>query len=105
MEVLEVEFDGDRIYLVNPARPELRIFTTDQSIFKHPAMKQSGRVQAKVENTLGNREAKRALKLTAYFLIGCVVVTWLCSVSISFMVRTIAAGYVPGVHSLVGVGA
>lgn len=92
MEVLEVEFDGDRIYLVDPVRPELTIFTTDQSIFKHPAMKQSGRVQAKVENTLGNREAKRALKLTAYFLIGCVVVTWLCSVSISFMVRTIAAG-------------
>jgi len=91
MEVLEVEFDGDRIYLVDPVRPELRIFTTDQTILKHPAMKQSGRVQAEVENTLGKREAKRALKLTGYFLVGCVVVTWLCSMSISFMVRTIAA--------------
>jgi len=91
MEVLEVEFDGDRIYLVDPVRPELRIFTTDQTILKHPAMKQSGRVQAEVENTLGSREAKRALKLTGYFLAGCIVVTWLCSVSISFMVRTIAA--------------
>jgi beta-barrel assembly-enhancing protease len=91
MEVLEVEFDRDRIYLVDPVRPELRIFTTDQTILKHPAMKQSGRVQAEVENTLGRREARHALKLTGYFLAGCVVVTWLCSVSISFMVRTIAA--------------
>jgi predicted Zn-dependent protease len=92
MEVLEIEFDGDRIYLVNPARPELRIFTTNQAILKHPAMKQSGKVQAEVENVVGRREAKKALKLTAYFLIGCVVVTWFCSISVSFMVRSIAAG-------------
>jgi Zn-dependent protease with chaperone function len=92
MEVLEVEFsDDDRIYLVNPARPELRIFTTDQTILRHPALKQSGKIQEVVENTLGQREAKRALKLTAYFILGCVVVTWLCSISVSFMVRAIAA--------------
>jgi Zn-dependent protease with chaperone function len=93
MEVLEVEFsEDDRIYLVNPARPELRIFTTDQTILRHPALKQSGKVQAVVENTLGQREARRALKLTGYFLLGCVLVTWFCSISISLMVRTIAAG-------------
>ena len=94
MEMLEVEFEegGDRIYLVDPSRPELRIFTTDQSILRHPALKQSDKVQALVENTLGQREAKRALKLTIYFLLGCVLVTWFCSISISFMVRTIAAG-------------
>lgn len=94
MEMLEVEFEegGDRIYLVDPARPELRIFTTDQGILKHPTMKQSGKVNAVVENTLGNREAKRALKLCGYFLLGCVLVTWFCSIAVGFMVRTIAAG-------------
>jgi len=94
MEMLEVEFEegGDRIYLVDPARPELRIFTTDQTILKHPTLRQSGKVQAVVENTLGNREARRALKLCVYFLLGCVLVTWFCSIGVSFMVRTIAAG-------------
>jgi beta-barrel assembly-enhancing protease len=92
MEVLEVEFsDDDRIYLVDPVRPELRIFTTDQNIFKHPSMKHSGRVRAEMAQTLGRREARRALKLSVYFLLGCVVVTWLCSISVSFMVRAIAA--------------
>jgi len=92
MEVLEVEFsEDDRIFLVNPARPELRIFTTDQSILRHPALKQSGNIQAVVRNTMGQREAKRALKLTGYFILGCVVVTWLCSISVGFMVRAIAA--------------
>jgi Zn-dependent protease with chaperone function len=94
IEVLDVEFEegGDRIYLVDPVRPELRIFTTDQSILKHPTMKQSGRVQAEVAHTLGRREANRAVKLSVYFLLGCVLVTWLCSIGVSFMVRTIAAG-------------
>ena len=94
MEMVEVEFEdgGDRIYLVDPSRPELRIFTRDQTILKHPTLRQSGKVQTVVENTLGQREAKRAVKLTLYFLLGCVVVTWFCSISVSFMVRTIAAG-------------
>jgi beta-barrel assembly-enhancing protease len=94
MEMLEVEFEdgGDRIYLVDPSRPDLRIFTTDQAILRHPALRQSGKVQAVVENTLSQREAKRALKLSLYFILGCVLVTWFCSISVSFMVRTIAAG-------------
>jgi len=94
MELLDIEFEqgSDRIYFVDPNRPELKIFTTDQSVLKHPAIKQSGKVNAEVAQTLGQREAKRALKLTAYFIIGCVVVTWFCSISLSFMVRAIAAG-------------
>ena len=93
MEVLEVEFaEDDRIYFVDPTRPELRIFTTDQAVLRHPALKISGKVHAELTQTLGRREAYRAVKLTAYFLIACVVVTWFCSVSLSLMVRTIAAG-------------
>jgi beta-barrel assembly-enhancing protease len=93
MEVLEVEFSDDgRIHLVNPTRPELSIFTTDQNILRHPSMKQSDRVRKEVAQKLGRREANRALKLSVYFVIVCVAVTWLCSVSIGFMVRAIAAG-------------
>jgi beta-barrel assembly-enhancing protease len=94
MEIVEVEFEegSDRIYLVDPNRPDLRIFSTDQAILKHPSMKQSQKVQAEVTVTMGRREAIRALKLTAYFILICIFVTWFCSVSLSFMVRTLAAG-------------
>jgi len=92
MEVLEVEFaEDDRIYLVDPVRPELRIFTTDHNILRHPSMKHSRRVRAEVAQTLGRREASRALKLSLYFIVACVVVSWVCSFSVSFMVRAIAA--------------
>src|ERR1041385_1392932 len=71
MEALEVEFEAgsDRIYFLDPDRPELKIFTRDQSVLKHPAIKQSGKVRAEVTSTVGRREATRALKLTAYFIL------------------------------------
>ena len=94
MELLEVEFeeDSNRICLSDSTRPDLQIFTTDQSILKHPSMRQSGNVHAQVTTSLSRREASRAVRLTLYFIVGCVVATWFCSVSISLMVRTLAAG-------------
>jgi Zn-dependent protease with chaperone function len=94
MALLDVEFEEDsgRICFKDSSRPELQIFTSDQSILKHPALRIAGKVNKQVANSLSRREATRAVRLTVYFIIGCVVITWLCSVSISFMVRTIAAG-------------
>ena len=93
IETMEVEFEegGARIHFRDPARPELSIFTCDQAILKHPAMRHASQAQAQMTQVLGRREARRALRLTAYFIIFCVVATWFCSVSLSFMVRTIAS--------------
>lgn len=92
MEVVQVEFQegADRIYFNDPSRPELKIFTSDSSILKHPAIRQSGQVHAQVTSALGRRETVRALRLTLYFAIFCVAATWFVSASLSFMVRAIA---------------
>ena len=94
MEALEVEFEEgtDRIYFIDPNRPDLKIFTSDQSVLKHPAIRNSGKVREQVSNVMGQREASRAIRLTVFLLVGCVVVSWLCSLSLSLMVRTLAAG-------------
>jgi Zn-dependent protease with chaperone function len=93
MEAVEVEFEegSDRIYFKDPNRPELKIFTSDHSVLKHPAVKHSGKVQEQVTAVLGRRELSRALRVTLYFVVGCVLATWFCSVALSFMVRTIAS--------------
>ncbi|HEX4262777.1 MAG TPA: M48 family metallopeptidase [Verrucomicrobiae bacterium] len=92
-ETMEVEFEdgGTRIYFKDPARPEFSIFTSDQTILKHPALKHAGHAQTQMTMVLGRRETNRALRLTAYFIVFCIVATWFCSVSLSFMVRTIAS--------------
>ncbi len=94
MDAIEVEFEegGDRIYFLDPGRPDLKIFTSDQSVLKHPAIRNSGKAREQVSNVMDRREVWRALRLTVYFIVGCVVATWLCSVTLSFMVRTLVAG-------------
>lgn len=92
MELVEVEFEkgSGRIYFNDPTRPELKIFTLNSSILRHPAIRQSENVRNQVDSVVRQRDASRALKLTLYFAIGCVVATWFVSASLSFMVRAIA---------------
>jgi beta-barrel assembly-enhancing protease len=94
MEAVEVEFEqgSDRIYFADPNRPDLKIFTSDQSILKHPSLRQSNKIQEQMTVVLGRRELNRAIRVTLYFLAGCALATWFCSVVLSFMVRAIASG-------------
>jgi len=94
MEVLEVEFEpgSTRIYFSDPNRPDLKIFTSDQSILKHPALRQSNKIREQMTVVLGRRELTRALRATLYFIAFCVFATWFCSMALGFMVRTIASG-------------
>lgn len=86
---LEVEFEkaGKGIFFQDAARPELQIFTLDQSILRHPAI----RSHSQVASALGQRETIRALRLTVYFVVGCLLVVWLGSLAMSAMARALAA--------------
>jgi predicted Zn-dependent protease len=86
---LVVEFeDGGKVIVFSDARnPEVRMFTRDQSILRHPAIRSLPGVAA----VLGRRELTRALRLTLYFAAGCVVALWLGSLAMSMMARAVVA--------------
>ncbi|HEX4120963.1 MAG TPA: M48 family metallopeptidase [Verrucomicrobiae bacterium] len=88
-ENLEIEFEkgGKGIFLDDSTQPEMRIYTLDHSILRHPAIKSL----PQIASVLGRREVTRALRLTVYFAVGCVVLTWLGSIAMSAMTRAIAA--------------
>jgi Zn-dependent protease with chaperone function len=90
---LEVGFEegGSGIYFSNAAQPDVSIFTRNQAILRHPAIKSHPQVAA----VLGRREVQKALRLTLYFLGVCVVVTWLGSLALGAMTRAIAARVPP----------
>ncbi len=85
---LEVEFEqaGKGIFFSDSRRPEVKIFTLDQSILRHPSIRSS----PQVASALGRRDLNRALRLTLCFLAGCVLVVWLGSLAMSAMARAIA---------------
>jgi beta-barrel assembly-enhancing protease len=89
LATLEVEFEngGNGIFFNDSRRPDIRIFTLDQSILRQPAIRR----HPQVAPVLARRELKRALRLTLYFVAGCVLVVWLGSLATSAMARAIAA--------------
>ena len=93
MEAIEVHFEEgtDRICFNDPSRPDLKIFTSDERVLKHPSLRQAEQARTEITSVLGKRELSRALRLIAYFVVGCIVLTWVASISVSFMVRAIAA--------------
>jgi Zn-dependent protease with chaperone function len=86
---LEVEFEhaGKGIWFNDTARPDVRVFTFHQSILRHPTIRSHPQVAA----VLGRRELNRALRLTLYFVGGCVLAVWLGSLAMSAMASAIAA--------------
>jgi predicted Zn-dependent protease len=89
LATLAVEFEngGQGIFFYDTTRPDVRIYTCDQSILRHPAI----RSHPQVASVLGRSELTRALRLTLYFAAGCVLVVWLGSLAMSAMARVITA--------------
>jgi Zn-dependent protease with chaperone function len=89
LATLEAEFteDGKGVYFYDPAHPEIRIFTWDQAILRQPALRSKPDVAAVV----GRQEVNRALRLTAYFAMGCLLTVWLGSLAMSAMSRAIVS--------------
>jgi predicted Zn-dependent protease len=86
---LQVEFEdgGKGIFFRDPARPEIRIFTLDSSILTRPGIKS----RPEVASMLAGREMKRALRFTAYFVVGCALAVWLGSLAVTAMAGAIVA--------------
>jgi beta-barrel assembly-enhancing protease len=86
---LEVEFEdaGKGIFFFSPSQPDIRIFTLAQSILRHPAI----RSRPDVASMVGRRELTRALRLTLYFVCGCLLAIWLGSLAVSGMTSVIVA--------------
>ena len=92
LEAVEVTLEekGSRVYFADPDRPELKIFTPDQSILRDSAVRRCEAIWSQVAGTLSRREVSRRLRLIAYFLGGCVLVTATGSWMLGLMVRTVA---------------
>ncbi|HEV7928191.1 MAG TPA: M48 family metallopeptidase [Verrucomicrobiae bacterium] len=97
---LEVEFEnaGKGIWFYDTTRPDVRIFTLHQSILRHTTI----RSHPQVASVLGRRDLNRALRLTLYFVGGCVLAVWLGSLAMSAMASAIAARIPPEWEQKIG---
>jgi beta-barrel assembly-enhancing protease len=87
--------DGERIRFEDSARPGLEIVTFDAAVLEHCALPQLERARAELSELAGRRELWRRLRLTGYFLAGCVLVVWLFTWVTGAMVRSLANAVPP----------
>lgn len=93
--LVEAEAGGGRIWFKDPEQPDLRLFTSDLSILDHPSMKAGRAVRDRLVAKETRREVSRRTRLVLWFLGGCVAATFLCSWTMSFMVRKLLARVPP----------
>ena len=91
----EWDEQDEKIFFKDTTRPELNIYTLDQSILERPVMPQLTELRTMIGDAHGRRQLNRSLRITLWFLAGCVVVTWLGSWATGVMVRSLVAKVPP----------
>ncbi|MGH7952208.1 MAG: M48 family metallopeptidase [Limisphaerales bacterium] len=82
--------DDERIYLSDPARPGLKLFTTDDSILDSTPLAQFRHRREELESAAAGRgEIWRRLRVTLYFFAAFALIAWLGSFAGSLMVRSL----------------
>jgi beta-barrel assembly-enhancing protease len=97
VELLLVELGEDegRIYFRDRKFQNLRIFTSEESILDAIGFGQSGTIRSQLERTATRREVARRLRITAYVVTACMVLSWLGVCATHFMVLSLVAKVPP----------
>jgi Zn-dependent protease with chaperone function len=93
--VVELSEDGERISLLDSARPELQLYTSDTDILEHHFLPQAGPARSRLRATLGQRELRRRLRILGYFAAACVVIYLAVSFAMGLAVRSLVAKVPP----------
>jgi Zn-dependent protease with chaperone function len=86
--VVTIDEDGERVFFTTASRPDLKIFTPDPSVLNHPSARQCEPIWSQVVTTVRRRDVSRRLRLTAYFIATCIIITLTGSWVMSALVRS-----------------
>lgn len=80
---------AEKVFFKDTARPGLHIYTLEQSILDRPVLPRLTELRTQIGDDRGRRQLSRSLRITLWFLLGCVLVTWLGSWATGLMVRSL----------------
>jgi hypothetical protein len=98
----DVSVRDARVFFHDPARPGLRLFTSDESILVCRELQQCYRLRTQIRRILVKREMSHRWKLVCYGVLICVVVGWLGSILFGVAVSAAVSGIPADWESKVG---
>jgi predicted Zn-dependent protease len=95
LQIHKANGKGEPIYLGDPAQPDLSIHTFDNRVLRLRTLLDAAQTRVQLKEIHRQGEAKRNIKITAGFIVGCIVVAIVATASVRLMVRALVSRIPP----------
>jgi predicted Zn-dependent protease len=95
LQIHEPQGKGEPIYFTDPAQPDLWIYTFDVRVLRLRTLLDASQTRVQLNAIRKQGEAKRNIKITVGFLVGCLVIAVLATASVKLMVRALVSRIPP----------
>ena len=86
---------GEPIYFADPAQPDLSVYTFDTRVLRLRTLLDASQTRVQLNAMRSQGEAKRNVKITVGFLVGCVAIAVIATASVKLMVRALVSRIPP----------
>jgi beta-barrel assembly-enhancing protease len=95
LQIHKANGKGEPIYFADPAQPDLSMYTFDARVLRLRTLLDGAQTRVQLNAMRKQGEAKRNVKITVGFLVGCLVVALVANASLKLMVRVLVARIPP----------
>lgn len=102
LQIHKANGEGEPIYFTDPAQPDLSIYTFDTRVLRLRTLLDGAQTRVQLNAMRKQGEAKRNVKITVSFLVGCLLVALLATASVKLMVRALVSRIPPKFEQDIG---
>jgi Zn-dependent protease with chaperone function len=95
LQIHKPDGKGEPIYFTDPAQPDLSVYTFDARVLRLRTLLEGSQTRVQLNAMRRQGEAKRNVKITVGFLVGCLVIAILGTASVKLMVRALVSRIPP----------
>jgi predicted Zn-dependent protease len=95
LQIHKADGKGEPIYFGDPSQPDLSIYTFDTRVLRLRTLLDAAPTRVQLNEMRRQGEAKRNVKITVGFIVGCLVVAMLATASARLMVRALVSRIPP----------
>jgi len=102
LQIHKANGKGEPIYFADPAQPDLSVYTFDTRVLRLRTLLDAAQTRVQLNAMRSQGEAKRNIKITVGFLVGCLVIAVVATASIKLMVRALVMRIPPKFEQDIG---
>jgi predicted Zn-dependent protease len=95
LQIHKANGKGEPIYFTDPSQPDLSVYTFDTRVLQLRTLLDAAQTRVQLKEMRRQGEAKRNVKITVGFIVGCIVIAIIATASVSLMVRVLVSRIPP----------